>query len=704
MLRHFAIASLTAAVLLVVAGCRKPPPETVDPWAGYGFMRHIPSDAEGALILRRPLETWRGLAPSWQPLFETPALRESWQRTPAGRMSAAYLEAPATAPFLEALAEAAEQDVFAVLGSGTALQLAGLQQMKRLFEAARLRNLFTPQLPEEAAEEELPLEDLPDDLATAAFTEVIVPLPPAMQETLEKFVREATIPPLILGAEIPPDSALPRLLEQWVAGLPEKLPRDKVDAGPHGQFTRVRLPVTMLVPTNVAVRARDILAANIGDPYAATYIIRDLLAKVTTLGFGHMHGYFVVSIGSESGLPTLVTSPDKSLAGTPAMQRLQPLLGEKPAAFFYADPLVVSLAAAPPPVAEYLDAAMESALEFAPAEKIEALRDQADTLRAQATELFRPRVAAVGGIVQQTGPAWRAELFGGSFAPRLALGNAAPLMDAGDGVDFLWTETWEEGYARRWLDFAGGIASFASRWLEALGPVFLDEAQKARADGVLRFIDPPLQQLRNAAGKLIESALDPNVFLAASLDGAMPALSPAAGKAILPRLAAGAGLRDRDALSRGWQELASSSPGREAGWPEPVAKQEPDGSASYEYPVPFGGPDLGVAVTIANRRWILGNSSRFNAEVSALPVPTNGRVAVQSIGFNTRPLADFASVWSSALAEDPSLASVTGGLIPVDPPTLDALALILENPRRFRYDARWENDMLHRVIELAPAR
>jgi len=460
----------------------------------------------------------------------------------------------------------------------------------------------------------------------------------------------------------------------------------------------------MLVPTNVAVRARDILAANIGDPYAATYIIRDLLAKVTTLGFGHMHGYFVVSIGSESGLPTLVTSPDKSLAGTPTMQCLQPLLGEKSAAFFYADPLVVSLAAAPPPVAEYLDAAMESALEFAPAEKIEALRDQADTLRAQATELFRPRVAAVGGIVQQTGPAWRAELFGGSFAPRLALGNAAPLMDAGDGVDFLWTETWEEGYARRWLDFAGGIASFASRWLEALGPVFLDEAQKARADGVLRFIDPPLQQLRSAAGKLIESALDPNVFLAASLDGAMPALSPAAGKAILPRLAAGAGLRDRDALSRGWQELASSSPSREAGWPEPVAKQEPDGSASYEYPVPFGGPDLGVAVTIANRRWILGNSSRFNAEVSALPVPTNGRVAVQSIGFNTRPLADFASVWSSALAEDPSLASVTGGLIPVDPPTLDALALILENPRRFRYDARWENDMLHRVIELAPAR
>jgi len=703
-LRHFAIAGLTAATLLVVIGCRKPPPEAVDPWAGYGFFRHIPSDAEGALILRRPLETWRGLAPSWQPLFETPALRESWQRTAAGRMAGAYLEAPATAPLLEALTEAAEQNVFAVLGSGTAAQLAGLQQVKRLFEAARLRNLFTPQLPGEVAGEELPIDDLPDDLATAAFTEVIVPLPPAMQETLEKFVRGATIPPIILGAEIPPDSALPRLLDQWVAGLPAKLPRDKVDAGSHGQFTRVRLPITMLVPTNVAVRARDILAANIGDPYAATYIIRDLLAKVTTLGFGHMHGYFVVSIGSESGLPALDASPEKSLAATPTVQWLQPLLDAESAALFYADPLVVSLAAAPPPVAEYLDAAMESALEFAPADKIQKLRDQANVLRTQATELFRPRVAAVSGAIQQNGPIWRAELFGGSFAPRLALGNAAPLMDGGDGADLLWTETWEEGYARRWIDFAGGLASFASGWLEALGPVFLDEKQKTRADGVLRFLNPPLQQLQNSAGKLIESALDPNVFLAASLDGTMPPLSPAAEKAILPRLAAGAGLRDREALSRGWQEMISSSSGQGSRWPEPVTKEESAGSASYQYPVPFGGPDLGLAVTIANRRWILGNSSRFNAEASAAPAPKSGHAAVQSIALSTRPLANFASAWALALAEDPSLASVTGGLIPVDPPTLDAVARILETPRQFRYEARWENDVLHRVIELGPAR
>jgi hypothetical protein len=701
--RIYPAALLVAVAVLAGGGCRKAPTEAADPWAAYGFIRHVPDEAEGFLLLNRPRDQWRGLAPLWQPLLETPAVRESWQRTPPGRLAGTYLEAPTTAPLLDALAEAAREEVFVVLGAGTAAQLAALQRVKRLFEAARLRNLFTPLPPADAPPEgEVPFEELPEDLAAAAFTEVIVPLPPAMQETLEKFVRDAAIPPLLLGAKIPPDAALPRLLEQWVAALPEKLPRDKVDAGPHGSFTRVRLPVTMLVPTAVAVRARDILAANLGDPYAATYIIRDLLAKVTTLGFGRMHGYFVISVGTESGLPVLAGAPDDSLTTVPAMRRLEPLLGGDTAALFYADPLVVSLAAAPPPVAEYLDAAMESALEFAPAEKIRALRDAAAGLREQAAELFRPRVAAVSGLVQKSDDGWRAELFGGSFAPRLALGNAAPIMAPGAGVDFLWTEIWEEGYARRWLDFAGGFAAFSTTWLQTLGPVFLDDAQQARADGLLQLVGPPLQQLQNTAGQLIESALDPHVFFAASLDGTMPSaplLPAAAERALLPRFATGAGLRDREALTRGWQELNASATSR---WPEPVASGQPDGVLSYEYPLPLGGPDLGLAVTIAGQRWILGSSARFNRQVAALPAPAAGATAVQTITFTTAPLATFASAWSDALAAEPSLASATGGLIPADPATLDALAQIFKTPRRFRYEAKWEKDMLHRVLELAP--
>lgn len=696
-------ALLAAVVILAVSGCQKAPTEALDPWAACGFIRHIPDEAEGLLWLNRPLAQWHGLAPLWQPLLETPAVRESWQGTPPGRLAGTYLEAPTTAPLLDALAEAARQEVFLALGAGTAAQLAALQQVKRLFEAARLRNLFTPLPPAGAPPEDVvPLEDLPDDLAAAAFTEVIMPLPPAMQEALEKFVRDAAIPPLLFGAKIPPDSALPRLLEAWVAALPEKLPRDKVDAGPHGPFTRVRLPVTMLVPTAVAVRARDILAVNLGDPYAATYIIRDLLAKVTTLGFGRMHGHFVISVGTESGLPVLADAPENSLATVPAMQRLEPLLGGNPAALFYADPLVVSLAAAPPPVAEYLDAAMESALEFAPAEKIRALRDEAAGLRAEAAELFHPRVAAVSGLVQQSDDGWRAELFGGSFAPRLALGNAAPIMAPGAGLDLLWTETWEEGYARRWLDFAGGFAAFSAAWLKTLGPVFLDDTQQARADGLLQLVGPPLQQLEKTAGQLIESALDPHVFLAASLDGIMPAaplLPTAAERALLPRFATGAGLRDRAALTRGWQELTASAASR---WPEPVASGGPAGVVSYAYPLPLGGPDLGLTVTIASQRWILGSSTRFNQQVAAHPAPAAGRSAVQTITFTTAPLATFAAAWSAALAAEPSLAAVTGGLIPTDPATLDALAQILKTPRRFRYEARWEKDMLHRVLELTP--
>jgi hypothetical protein len=190
----------------------------------------------------------------------------------------------------------------------------------------------------------------------------------------------------------------------------------------------------MLVPTNVAVRARDIIATNIGDVYAATYIVRDLLSKVTTLGFGWMHGHFVISIGTESGVPVLSDSPDRSLVGAPPVQRLEPLLGEGADILFYADPLVVSLAAAPPPVAEYLDAALEAALEFAPAPTIDPLRKAAGPLREQAAELFRPRFSAVSGVIRQKHESWQAELFGGSLAPRLALGNAAPLFGRTDGA------------------------------------------------------------------------------------------------------------------------------------------------------------------------------------------------------------------------------------------------------------------------------
>ena len=208
--------------------------------------------------------------------------------------------------------------------------------------------------------------------------------------------------------------------------------------------------------------------------------------------------------------------------------------------------------------------------------------------------------------------------------------------------------------------------------------------------------------MENAAGKLIESAIDPHVFFAASLDGTMPSaplLPTAAERALLPRFATGAGLRDREALTRGWQELTASASSR---WPEPVASGGPGGVVSYEYPLPLGGPDLGLTVTIAGQRWILGSSTRFNQQVAALPAPAAGTSAVQTITFTTAPLATFAAAWSAALAAEPSLVSVTGGFIPADPATLDALAQILKTPRRFRYEAKWEKDMLHRVLELAP--
>lgn len=699
------------AALLLAAGCgRKETPAAGedaagDKWAAFPFLRRSPDNTEAFVALRRPAEVWSEIASTWAPLLSDPGMLAWAQGTAPGRLATAFLEAPRTPPLLAALSTAMEHEVFIACGPGTGSQLAALQQIKRLFDAARLRNLFTP-LPTEAVppEEVVPLEELPEDLGSSAFTEVIVPLAPAMQETLEKFVREAAIPPLLIGAKIPPDSPLPALLQEWVDSLPEQIPRDRVEAGEHGQFTRVRLPVTMLVPSNVAVRARDLLATNIGDVYAATYIVRDVLSKVTTLGFGRMHGYFIVSVGPESGLPELAADPAQSLAASPAMQRLEPLLGPEDAAVFYADRLVVSLAAAPPPVAEYLDAAVESALEFAPAETIEPLRAQAAPLRAQAEELFRPRTTEVSGLVQKTGSQWRAELFGGSFAPRLASGNAAPLIAPGADVDILWTENWQEGYAQRMLDFAAGVAAFAADWTEALGPVFLEEERQATVDTAIRLIGAPVRELKDKTGTLLQNALGPQVAMAVSFDGAMPPpplMPAAAAEAVLPRVALGAVLRDREALARGWDELTG---GRgSSGWPRPVSSTEPDGAVTYEYPLPLGGPDLGAAVTIEGRRWLLGNSRAFNMRVASLPAPAAGTTAVQTIEFSTAPLATLTATWARAMESDPSLAGFSGGMLPQNPRSLAAVAEVLKIPRRFHYEARWENDVLHRVLALTPA-
>ena len=697
---------LLLAALLAPAGCQKrteePPPTPADPWAACEFIRYVPSDAEAFLWLRSPAETWRAFFPAWAPLLNDEGTRRWWQGTTTGRLTGAFLDAPRTPALLEALATAFGKDAFVVLGQGTGSQLAGWQQVDRLFAAARLRNLFTPVLPEEApSEENVPLEEMPDDLTSAAFNEVIVPLPPAMQETLEKFVREAAVPPVVIGMKIAPDSPLPRLLEEWVASLPEKLPRDRVETERHGAFTRVRLPVTMLVPTNVAVRARDILAANIGDVYAATYIVRDMLAKVTALGFGWMHGHFVISIGTESGVPVLAASPETSITGVSPLPRLEPFLGDGADAVFYANPLVVSLAAAPPPVAEYLDAAVEAALEFAPAKTIDPLRKAAAPLREQAAELFRPRFSAFSGVVRQMDGSWEAELFGGSLAPRLALGNTAPLFVADDGVDLLWTENWEDGYARRLIDFSTGLAAFAADWTEALGPVFLDEKRKTLADSILRVIGGPVENLRRGAGKLIEGALGPQFALAAAFNGTMPPpplLPAAAEEAILPRVAVGAALRNREALALGWEEMSATEG---SAWPMPTQTRETNGAVSYQYALPLGGPDLGAAVTIAGNRWVLGTSRPFTAEVSTLPA-ANGEAAVQSISLRTAPLASFAAAWSAALTTDPSLSVFTAGLIPADPGTLSAAAEVLQTPREFRYEARWEKDILRRSIGLSP--
>ncbi len=531
----------------------------------------------------------------------------------------------------------------------------------------------------------------------------MVPLPPAMQAALENFVRNAALPPIVAGVKLPPhDRRVPDFLEDWVGRLPAKIPRDKFLAGEHGEFTRVRLPVMSVVPREAAVRARDILAANIGDPYAATYIIRDLMAKTTTLCFGRAYGYFVVTVGMDDPRDALAANFTESLPAKGALDRVAPLLGPGKAALVYADPLIVSLAAAPPPVGEYLDAALESALEFAPGEKIRPLREAAAPLRVQAQELFHPRVATLSGVVRETDGQWSAELFGGSFAPRLAPQNARPLLGADPRMAVVWTEHWEADYAARLARFAAGVSAFAEKWLDALGPVFLEDHARDRYGRFLGVVTAALRPLGGEAVTLLEKTFDKHVALAVGLDGVMPAapfVPPAAAEALLPRVAVGAGLRGREALTELRNQMTAD---KILPLVTPVEMDSNSDATTYAYPVPLAGPDIAPAVTVNSHRWILGTSPAFSSAVASMPEVPRADASVQSIHITTAPMADFASAWAEALEEDANVSALTFGLLPSEPSTLRALSALLQTPRRFSYRARWEDDVLHRVLELTP--
>lgn len=689
-------------LLFPLSACHRGPAPAAR-WDEISSARLAPADTEGFFALRRGGSHWAEMAPAWQELLADRALRASWSRTPWGRILEAA-QPDTQSPALDSiLAEISAEETFMILGPGTATQLSAIQQVKRLFEAARLRNLFTPPPPPGAPEDTI--ESLPESLEDAAFTEVIVPLPPAMEAALQHFVENAKVPPVLLGARIPEDGILPGLLAKWVENLPPQVPRDTFDLNGEGPFVRARVLVANLVPKAAAVRARDLLGAAIGDPYNATFMIRGLLAKTTTVSFGRARGYFLVSIGFPDGVPVMATGHDDSLAATSDMQRVAGFLGPEVAAIFHADALITGLAAAPPPVGEHLDAALESALEFAPARRIQPLREAANTLRTRAEELFNPRISATTGIIRHEKSRWSAEIFGGSLAPRLASENGRPILNADPAFALVWTENWEEGYARRLLEFSGRLAAFSTDWLDALGPDFLDSAQSGKAGAIFRVLQGPAAQLDRVGPDLWDKAFGSEVGLALDLAGAAPGppLFPKeAGATPLPRVAIAAELRDPGALREIWRLL--SIPDAEntiASWPPPTEHSIPAGGIAYEYPLPFGGPDLGLASVLQKGRWILSTSAPFAGLVASKGEDGRTR-AVQSVRIETAPFAEFASAWADAIEEEPGVASWTGGFMPSDPGTLRVLSNLLHQPRRFRYDARWEKETLHRTLELAP--
>lgn len=684
---------------LLAVSCRRAP-EHAGTWDDFPAARSAPAETEGFLLVRDAGSLHAALAPALAGLADDPSVRTAWQISPWGRILGAVF--PETEKAAGLLADFASGDAFVILGPGTAAQLAMVQQVKRLFAAARLRNLFTP-LPPSGSVEEAP--DLLDDpgvsLESAAFTEVMVPLPPAMEAALDHFVKAAQVPPLILGSEVPADGRLPARLASWVEGLPPHVSRDTFDF--EGEpFVRVNVLVANLIPREAAVRARDLLAANIGDPYNATLIVRGLLAKSTTVSFGRARGFFLVCIGWPEGVPVLAGTAGSSLAAAPSMQPLTAHIGSGAVAVFHADALIAGLAAAPPPVGEYLDAALESALEFAPSRRIRPLREAAASLRTSASGLFQPRVSAASGVIRRDDGRWSAEMFGGSVAPRLSTENARALLGAAPAFALVWNEQWEEGYARRLLEFTGRLAAFSADWTDALGPDFPEAGQAAGP--LLRLLQGPASRLAAVDPALWDLAFGGEVALAMDFVAPSPPVPPeVSGAAVLPRFAVAARTGDRRALEDIWGQLIAPSEANPLStWPPPVSRTLPHGAELHEYPMPSGGAGLGAAVAVDKSRWVLSTSPALAEAV--VEAPAGGkRPLIQSVQWDTAPWARLATDWAKALEADPSLVAWMPGFLPSSPSALRAAALFLQSPRRFRYEARWENGTIRRSMALEPA-
>lgn len=692
---------ILAALAVSLAGCGPRQPREVV-WQDAGFVRHAGAGTEAFLSLKRPGEMWHCLAETARPLLEDQAVEDAWSKSAWASVTRATFADLDHDKWEQALDEASKEEVFIAFGSGTAEQLASLQQIKRLFEAARLRNLFTPALLSEVAPGHAPAPDVaagsPEE---AALSNVGIPLPPAMEAALEKFVSGASVPPVTLGAKIPDHGAkLPERLNAWALALGgDPASSDTIADGPYKGFTRVRTHVARLVPREAAVRARDLLGAEIGDAYAATRIVRALLSKPAVICFGHTRGYFLVCVSPTDTPPPLADNFASSLAATQELARVADMLGPQTRGVFHANTLLVSLAAAPPPVGEYLDAAIDSAVEFAPAERIRPLKDAATKLRSQAEAAFRSRTAAATGLLQNEESMWKIEMFGGSVAPRLAKENGAPLLDGTPAGGLLWCERWETGYTGQLAQLASGLAQFAADWTETLGPTFLDPRTLAQTKAAIALGAKPVQRLGLVPPAKWDLALGPDRALAVVFDGVMPPpplMSVGAAKALLPRVAVAANVKNPAALD---EVLASATPDNLGAAAE---TKLPGGGTCKEFAVPFGGPDLSPAAAREKGLWILGTSAYFVRALAEQNQDHQGAPCVQSINLGTAPMAAFLSAWADAVDTDPSLASLPRGLLPSKVSTLRAAAEVLRIPRKIGLEMRWEGQEIRRTIRVAP--
>lgn len=574
----------------------------------FGFAARVPAGVELYLgsangkVHRQALEQtryWKSLQAYWQDLKPANAAQ------------------PAA---LAALAPAAVDDAFLVVGKGGAAKLAWLRELNRLYSELTYYTLVAG----------FSAGQGPGKQAGWQSWLAVASAQPDLLERLCALLEGAELPPLMFGFKTDkPEETLRQVLDPaappaWLAGAS----KESFTPAAGGSFTLYQTTAATWLTEAVRQQLQKQLEISVSDPALrgrVQEVLTRLAAKKLSLALGTLDGHVVAAVGWQRAELEFAADPGQSVLARPELAFAAPAAGQRALGLILADAGLFRALHDDQPLAPMLRGALKG---LAGSPVFGALAGQ-----------LTPKVQALGEAEKQAnrrdfatlaGLAWwqdglHLDVTGGVRAAPEWLGK--PLQFGGllDTPDVLLAAVGHQPpgeagrvYFEGWMDLlytlSGALVKSGLGGEQATGMWTLAE----------QAVVPALQEMYRASRTLYQQALGSESALVVDLKGQMPPLPGVtlpAGSSVLPRFAGVHAVTDRALLASSWQQMqAALTKGMQAS-PLPLALPEPmstekNGVTTWFLPLPVGGNDLMPCASVNDRVYLLGSSKLFNEELA----------------------------------------------------------------------------------------